>query len=275
MNPLIVTFNTKTASNSPLSRDTDSYLDDTIHNNGHCPWVEATISKAPAARFLSEMIHELRNPMTSINLSTEMLNAATKDDDFKLYLDIITRNTIRLSDMINDLIQYQQTQVEQEGHSIQQLLDEALEMTADRIMLRNITVSKNYTAPDHKIILNKPKIKIAMTNIIMNAINAMPSEKAELKLVTRSDNGKYLIEIEDNGIGISEENLKNIFKTYFTNMPGATGTGLSATLDILLSNHASVAFQSEEGKGTRFIFSFDGIQQPGVFLDNSPLPNMA
>ncbi len=204
-----------------------------------------------------------------------MLNSATKDDDFKLYVDIITRNTMRLSDMINDLIQYQQAQVEQEGHSIQQLLDEAFEMTANRIVLRNIKVSKDYTTADHKIVLNKPKMKIAMTNIIMNAINAMPVENAELKLVTRFDNGKYLIEIEDNGIGISEENLKNIFKEYFTNMPGATGTGLSATLDILLSNHASVALQSEEGKGTRFIFSFDGIQQPGIFLENSPPPNIA
>jgi signal transduction histidine kinase len=73
-------------------------------------------------------------------------------------------------------------------------------------------------------------------------------------------NGKCVIEIEDNGIGISKQNLKNIFKPYFTNKPGGMTLGLSTTLDILHSNHAKVEVHSEEGRGTHFILSFERIQ---------------
>jgi signal transduction histidine kinase len=85
----------------------------------------------------------------------------------------------------------------------------------------------------------------------------MPPEKGKLKLITRSINGKCLIEIEDNGIGISKENLKNLFTPYFTSKAGGMGLGLSTTIDILKANHATVDVQSEEAKGTRFILSFE------------------
>ena len=66
-----------------------------------------------------------------------------------------------------------------------------------------------------------------------------------------------MIQIEDNGCGISKENLKYIFKPYFTNKPGGLGLGLATTYDILQSNHVGVNVESEEGKGTRFILSFE------------------
>jgi signal transduction histidine kinase len=107
--------------------------------------------------------------------------------------------------------------------------------------------------------VNKQKIEIALTNIIINAIDAMHPENGKLKLITKSINGKCVIEIEDNGIGISKENLNNIFTPYFTDKAGGMGLGLSTTLGILKENHATVEVQSEEGMGTRFILSFEGI----------------
>ncbi|MEP7165907.1 MAG: HAMP domain-containing sensor histidine kinase [Ferruginibacter sp.] len=276
MNPLIVSFNTKTTSDSLLEGGTESYLNTITNNNGYRSWAESKISKTPPAQFIADMLHELRNPMTSINLSIELLRSPLTENDHDFYLNIIGKNASRINDMINELIKCQQSGGEQkEDHSIRQLLEEALESAAEKINSKKIIVTKNYAAPDHKIVLNKAKMKIAMTNIIMNAISATPPEKGELKLATRSINGKYLIEIEDNGIGISEENLKNIFKEYFTNMPGAAGMGLSATLDILLSQQASVAVQSEEGIGTRFIFSFDEIKEPAAFLDITAAQDIA
>jgi signal transduction histidine kinase len=71
-------------------------------------------------------------------------------------------------------------------------------------LLKNITVRKDYSTLDCKILVNKQEIKIALANIIINAIDAMPSENGKLKLITKSINGKCVIEIEDNGIGISK-----------------------------------------------------------------------
>ncbi len=217
-------------------------------------------AKKPA-EFASALAHEVRNPLSNINLALEMLKSTALDDDQKTYLDIIMRGSGRINDLVSDLLTYYQTDESQsEKYSIHQLLDEVLAMTEDRIMLKNVVVSKCYTSLDCKIFVNKQKIKIALTNIIINALDAMPPDKGQLKLVTKSINDKCVLEIEDNGIGISKENLKNIFKPDFSNRPGGMGLGLSTTMDILLSNHARVVVQSEEGKGTLFILSFDRIE---------------
>ncbi|HET9429902.1 MAG TPA: ATP-binding protein, partial [Chitinophagaceae bacterium] len=209
-------------------------------------------------QYVVDLVHEIRNPLTNIQLSVGMLELAMKENDLKIYLDIIMRSSIRIHGLINELLKYQQPGEMQAGkHSIHRLLDEVLEMIEDRRLLKNITVRKDYAIQDCKIVLNRPKIKIALTNIIINAIEAMTPEKGELKLVTKSIADKYVIEIEDNGCGISRGNLKYIFKPYFTNKPGGLGLGLKTTYDILRSNHVRVNVESKEGKGTRFILFFD------------------
>jgi len=208
--------------------------------------------------FSSALAHEVRNPLSNITLAAQMLKSMNRNDDQKIYLDIIMRASWRINDILTDLLTSRQAnEMQLEKHSIHQLLDEVLAMTEDRLMLKNITVRKDYTTQECKIVLNRPEMKIALTNIIINAIDAMTSENGVLTLITKSIGGKYVIQIEDNGIGISKENLKNIFKPYFTNKPDGMGLGLSTSMDILLSNNARVDVQSEEGRGTRFILLFD------------------
>jgi len=213
-------------------------------------------------QFVSTLAHEVRNPLATINLAVKMLKAPIKIYDDNLYLAIIIKASEQINDLITDLLtSWRPAEMKAEKYPIHELLDEALAKTEGRVMLKNITVWKDYSTLDCKILVNKQKIEIALTNIIINAIDAMPSENGKLKLVTKSINGKCVIEIEDTGIGISKENLQQIFTPYFTDKPGGMGLGLSTTIDILKANHCTVDVQSEEGKGTRFILSFEEIQQ--------------
>jgi signal transduction histidine kinase len=188
-----------------------------------------------------------------------MLNSAITDEELKIYVDIITRSSRRINHLINELLYQVIEEPQMNKHSLHQLLDEALTVTADRIMLKKIRVSKEYGAEDGKICVDKAKIGIALTNIIINAIEAMSAQNGELTLVTRSIGNKYVIEIADNGIGIKNEQLQDIFKPNFTNKPGGMGLGLSTTLEILQYNHVVVDVSSEEGCGTCFILFFDKI----------------
>ncbi len=220
---------------------------------------------------LAALVHEVRNPLANINLATEMLAPIATSDDQKLYLDIIMRNSIRINSVLTDmLLSFQPDETHLEEHSIRELLDEVLAVSMDRITLKNIMVKRNYIRRDYKTLVDKLKIKIAFTNIIINAIEAMPAEKGVLKLVTRSTKGKPVVEIKDNGIGIAKENLKQIFKPYFTSRPGGMGLGLSTTLDMLQSNHVSINVRSAPGKGTSFILLFDGIQPHSNYAKSNP-----
>jgi signal transduction histidine kinase len=211
-----------------------------------------------SSRFASALAHEVRNPLTNINLSIDMLNSAITNSELKIYLDIILRSSMRINHLINELLQYQDIEEsETNKHSLHQLLDEVLTLTADRILLKKIRVRKEYGTEDGKICVNKEKIGIALTNIIINAIEAMSVQNGELTLVTRSIGNKYVIEIADNGTGIKNEQLKDIFRPHFTNKPGGMGLGLSTTLEILQYNHVVVDVSSEEGRGTRFLLFFD------------------
>jgi signal transduction histidine kinase len=154
------------------------------------------------------------------------------------------------------MLQYE-NMVRKEGCYIHELLDEVLVIIQDRITHKHIVVSKEYDLQTLPIILNGAQVKIALTNIIINAIEAISSGKGLLKLSTKTIGHKYVMQIEDNGSGISKENIHYIFKPYFTNKSGGLGLGLSIAQDNLMLNHIRVMVESEEGKGTIFTLVFD------------------
>ncbi len=224
------------------------------------PLAQQKTAEPEQNQFASAIVHEIRNPLTNINLAADLLQSTLITDDQKIYLDIIIRASTRINDLANNLLaHYNLDETLFEKYSVRQLIDDVLAINSDRINLKNITVKKQFIAPDAEIFVNKPEMKIAMTNILINAIDAMPSANRELKLIVKSMNNKHIIEIADNGIGISKENLKKIFNPFFTDKPGGIGLGLSNTLDILLSNHVGIDVQSVEGAGTSFILSFNKV----------------
>jgi signal transduction histidine kinase len=207
---------------------------------------------------IAALAHEVRNPLTCINICTEMLKSKISNKNKVIYIDIIKRNTSKINNLIYDLITFREAdQSRTEKHSLHEVINEVIEIAKDRLMLKNIKLSRNFAPRDYQVLINKPKIKIALTNIIINAIDAMSSNNGELTLVTKSKGDKYILQIEDNGCGISKSNLQNIFKTSFSGSPGGLGIGLAATLNILKSGHVKIKVTSSEGIGTRFVLSFE------------------
>ena len=230
-------------------------------NNNQAETMCANEQALKASHSSSTLVHELRNPLTNIILSAKELMSNEKysiDDEIKTYLDIILRGATQINKIISMLLLSKGPDVmEYEEHSIHQLLEEVLELTEDRIRLKHIEVSRDYETKDCKTAMNVPEMKMALTNIIINAIDAMAIEHGLLRVAIKSTTEHFVIQIEDNGCGISKENLENIFKPYFTNKPGGLGIGLAATYEILRSNHVGVNVESEEGKGTCFMLLFD------------------
>lgn len=206
---------------------------------------------------VAALTHEVRNPLTNINLALELLQHLLTNDEQRSYVDVIMRATRRINALVTELAEKQQEQLEKDApHSLHQLLDEVLIMTEDRIRLKKITVIKNYFKEDSGLIQRGVEIKIALTNIIINAIDAMKEQSGVLKLVTTSISEGYNLVIEDNGCGISPGDMEQIFNPFFTRKKDGLGIGLATTYEILKDNNVKIAVESEEGKGTKFILSF-------------------
>ncbi len=208
--------------------------------------------------FFSGLAHEIRNPLSNIKLAGEMLRSMISEPYMRSYLDIILRGSDKINTIVTELLHSSyEHEIRMAKHSATELIDEILADTGDRVRLKNIRVSRKYSGSDDTIIVHRPKIKIALTNIIINAIEAMAENTGELDLVTKITGDKYCIQIGDNGCGISTANLENIFQPYFSDKAGGLGIGLAATYDILKSENVAIDVQSEKGRGTQFILLFD------------------
>ena len=224
-----------------------------IGDNASIAFGEQTLPK----RSISVLVHEIRNPLTNINLSLHILKSGISDDRLIPFLNIIDRSSERIDELLKKLLDFRETDEPTEQYNaVYQLLDAALALTADRILLKQVKVNKNYDKQRCAIILNRSQICFAITNIIINAIDAMPTDNGKLSLLTKTIDEVYIIQIEDNGCGISKDDLKNIFSPFFTKRPGGLGLGLAVAYDILISNHVKVKVESELLKGTRFILLF-------------------
>lgn len=215
-------------------------------------------TRSNPAGFVSVLAHEIRNPLSNIDMALELLNLMQLDEEQRQYIGVITRGSGRIRDLVKRLLTLDLAgEGNCEVYSLHHLLEEVLVIVKDRLVLKNISVRREYAATEQVVFMDPEKVKIAITNIVINAIEAMSPGTGELILATRSTDKLSCIEIQDNGVGISKEHLKRIFERTFSNKPGGMGVGLCATLDILRANHTGLDVRSEEGIGTCFILSFD------------------
>lgn len=230
----------------------------------------ATLLKNEADPFLSAIAHEIRNPLATIHLSVALLTGEIQNADLQNYLDIIRRSAEHIDELIKDLLAYQQTELPVTNEClVHQLLDEILEITGDRLQLKKITAVKKYADRDCIIAADKAAMKLAIINIVVNAIEAMDTGRGTLTISTMQTRDKCIVTIEDNGCGISKQDLKQIFTPYFSRKSQGLGVGLAATQRILRSNNVLAQVQSQLHKGTRFILSFKKMHLPAYGLHHA------
>jgi len=141
--------------------------------------------------------------------------------------------------------------------AVNSLLDAALELAKDRLELNRIKTDKYYADNIPPIVVDPDKIRIAFLNLIVNAVEAMEPGEGVLKIVSRKEENKCVVEITDNGAGMTEEELEKLFEPFFTTKSNGNGLGLTNMQNIILNHKATVNVSSEVGKGTRFVIKFD------------------
>ncbi len=207
--------------------------------------------------------HEVRNPLTNIDLSAGHLeNAILSPEDKKMFLDIITRNSKRINQLINELLTATKfSELKYEKIRVNELLEVSLNEAGDRLQLRQVQIEKKYSLAVIWLNVDRAQMNIALLNIIVNAIEAMPVEKGLLSVETAIVNDNCQITIRDNGKGMDAETVSKIFDPYFTSKSKGNGLGLTNTHNIILNHKGKIQVFSTPGRGTEFIISLDILRE--------------
>jgi len=206
-------------------------------------------------RLAAGIAHEIRNPLTGINLLLEDLHDQLQREDrilIKKALDEITR----LENIVSELLDYASPVKETQSETnLSEVIESSLFFIKKQAKQKGITIKTNFKFRG-SILLAQEKMKQAFINILINSLDAIEN-RGEIVINTFERDNYVIIEFIDNGSGISESNLKYIFDPFFTTKKQGTGLGLSITQNIIIEHNGTIEIESEQGKGTKVIIKLN------------------
>ena len=246
-------------SSAPI-KGTDNYLiiqnDITEFKNLEEKFYES--QKLAAVGHLSAGIaHEVRNPLSSIKMSLQILEKRLKPvgNDLKRF-EIARKEVEHLEKIVNDILTYAKpTEPEMKSTDIHYLLESSLMMAEKALSEKNIKVECNIEQDIPRINIDSSMLLHAFLNIHINAIDAMDKGGTLSLRAKFSLNGKkdITIEITDNGCGIDEEDISQLFNPFFTKKKYGTGLGLTQVKKFIDLHHGNIAISSKKGEGTKVV----------------------
>ncbi len=217
-----------------ISRQADSsgetYIQGIIHDITNLKRIERATFQIEKLRgtatLLRTLAHEVRNPLTNINLSVEQLKPECHSEDANIYLDIIARNCGRIDSLISELLDLSRpAEISLQKTDLQDIINSTLAAASDRIALKNIRLDLAYPGQPAFVMADREKLKIAFLNIVINAVEAVPAQSGVITISIRDESPNFRVFINDNGGGIPEENISRIFEPYFTSKTNGFGLG--------------------------------------------------
>ncbi len=212
-------------------------------------------------RVAQTIAHEVRNPLTNLNLALHQLRSEipVENESATLYSDIIERNANRIEQLVNEMLTSSKPKELQLAlASVNEIVEDMLVLANDRIQLKHITVQTLFAIDTPRILVDKDKIQIALLNIVINAVEAMEPEHGILSLETSYDEISkiLLLSIGDNGRGITASDLGKLFDPFFTKKQNGMGLGLTSAKNILKSHGTPITVKSILNEGTTFSIEF-------------------
>ncbi len=215
---------------------------------------------ATVGRMTAVITHELRNPLSSINLNSEMLReivAKSGDPDAIPILNLIISEVDRLKEITDNYLGYAKTtkakMVEVDVGPILQNLTDFHEWEWEDLGVKILLEID----PNLLILGDKNQLRQAFLNLIKNGVEASPKGQ-EILVKASQKNQSVVVKIQDYGAGIPTENLKDLFEPFVTTKPQGTGLGLAVTQQIVEEHKGKVDVHTSNA-GTTFTITLPSL----------------
>ena len=206
-------------------------------------------------RLTSGITSEIGNPLTSVFSFIDVL-MDREDDEFKREtLETIYFHMNRISEILKQLSGFSKmTPMELKPCKVNNLVEDSLSLIQYDKRVQDITIIRDLQPGIPAITTDGNQLSQAFVNIVLNAADAMPNG-GTLTIRSRVQDGTIVIEFEDTGVGIAQENLSRIFDPFYSTKEKGTGLGLAVSYSIIKELNGSLTAASELNKGSRFVIT--------------------
>lgn len=183
----------------------------------------------------SRLAHDMRNPLSNINMSTQLLKSKTSDEDTVKKLDIIEKGIARLSHQINDVMDFVRTkEPELKLWDLNSIFNDCFNRFKFPDSVKVILPEKSTL-----IRCDKSQFEVLFINLISNALDAIQN-KGSIEISVKVNPNETIIQVMDTGTGISEKKIKTIFEPLITFKETGTGLGLASCKNIVENHRGTI-----------------------------------
>jgi signal transduction histidine kinase len=229
----------------------------------HSREIERAGHLASMGELAAGLAHEIKNPIAGIKGALEVINQRTDPSapEKEIFTEIL-HQTDRIYNIVQDLLSYARPREfdlkpADPSACIQRAINLAQSQTQDKDIHFDFEKSKD----EVQILCDENKIQEVILNLLINSIAAI-REKGKISVSQNQKNDRWLeITIEDDGKGIKDQHITQVFNPFFTTRRRGTGLGLSICKKIIEAHKGTIEVQSELGKGTVFTIRLPLIHQ--------------
>ncbi len=213
---------------------------------------------ADLASLVSGLAHELKNPISTINVTLQLMREDLTDDRerpasrFLGKIDLLLDETKRLEQMLFEFMRIAApSEVDLNQEDINDLIEQLLGFVASELRNSSIVVVTQLDRSLSQVQVDKSLIKQVLLNLIKNGIQSI-ADGGTLTVQTQKQDDWVVIEIIDTGCGMTADEIEQAFLPYYSTKPEGTGLGLPMVHRLVRLHGGSVSCQSAKGMGTQF-----------------------
>lgn len=197
----------------------------------------------------ASVAHEVRNPLTIVRGFIQLMKNDTtvKNDN---YYDLILTELDRAEEIINDYLNLSKPQKElDKKFNVSEMMKDVCSVMYPFAMLRKIEITTKMSKNLH-MYGDEMKLKQAVMNIMKNGIESMEGQSGVLHINLYCDSENIIFQFQDNGVGMTKEQLKNVGQPFYSLKEKGTGLGLMVTFRIVEAHNGKIKYRSKLKKGT-------------------------